>query len=79
MSQITLPLWTFRSLKKNREVLDEAETNEEHLKRSEEAYVELSELYHWTVIECEDKEKKEIRTIESIHQEILSAILQEDK
>lgn len=74
-----VPSWLSYQLKKNREVLDEAETNEEHLKRSEEAYVELSELYHWTVIECEDKEKKEIRTIESIHQEILSAILQEDK
>jgi len=73
-----VPSWLSYELKKNREVLDDAEMNEEHLKRSEDAYIELSELYHWTVIECEDKEKKQIRTIDDIHQEMLSIILKED-
>ena len=59
-------------LKKNREHLDEHEKSEEHLKNSEIAYVELSELYNWTSINCISDGK--IRTIESISEEILNSI-----
>ncbi len=59
-------------LKKNRESLDEHEKCEEHLKNSEVAYVELSQIYNWTTIECIANGK--IRSIENINDEILSHI-----
>ena len=59
-------------LKKNRESLDQHETNEEHLKNSEVAYIELSDMYNWKHINC-IKDKK-IRTIEDINEEIIECI-----
>ena len=59
-------------LKKNRLSLDEHEMNEEHLKNSEVAYVELSELYNWKHINCIKDDN--IRTIEDINEEILNCI-----
>ncbi len=59
-------------LKKNRESLDQHETNEEHLKNSEVAYIELSEMYNWKHINCIKDDK--IRTIEDINEEILSCL-----
>ena len=59
-------------LKKNRENLDEHEVSEEHLKNSEAAYIELSELYNWSYINCIDNKK--IRDILDINKEILETI-----
>lgn len=59
-------------LKKNRISLDQHELSEEHLRNSEMAYVELSEMYNWTNIKC--IENKNIRTIESINEEIMENI-----
>ena len=59
-------------LKKNREYLDEHEKSPEHLKHAEEAYIELSELYNWSRIECVKDD--EIRTIEDINDEIFKII-----
>ena len=59
-------------LKKNRVSLDEHELSEEHLKNSEIAYVELSEMYNWKHINCIKDD--EIRTIEDINREILECI-----
>lgn len=59
-------------LKKNRESLDQHETNEEHLKNSEIAYIELSELYNWKNINCIKDDN--IRSIEDINNEILKCI-----
>lgn len=59
-------------LMKNRDSLDEAEKSEIHLKQAEEAYVELSELYNWDLIECVENEK--IKNIEEINKEIMSII-----
>ena len=59
-------------LKKNRSSLDEHEMSEEHLKNSEIAYVELSEMYNWKNINCIKDDK--IRTIEDINEEILSCL-----
>lgn len=59
-------------LRKNRENIDEHEKSPEHLKASEEAYIELSELYNWSRIECIKDEK--LRTIEDINDEILKII-----
>ena len=59
-------------LKKNRQQLDQHETNEEYLKNSEVAYIELSEMYNWKNINCIKDNK--IRTIESINEEIITYI-----
>jgi len=59
-------------LKKNRESLDQHEVSEEHLKNSEVAYVELSELYNWKHINCIKDNK--IRTIEDINKEIIDCL-----
>ena len=59
-------------LRKNRESIDEHEKSPEHLKASEEAYVELSELYNWDRIECIKDNK--LRTIEDINDEIFEII-----
>ena len=59
-------------LKKNRKSLDEHEKSPEHLKHSETAYVELSELYNWHHINC--IKNKKIRTIEDINEELMKEI-----
>ena len=59
-------------LKKNRTSLDEHEKCEEHLKNSEVAYVELSQIYNWVYINCISDNK--IRTIEDINEEIMDNI-----
>ena len=59
-------------LRKNREFIDEAEKSEEHLKNAEKAYIELSELYHWSKVECIKDGK--LRTIEDINDEIIKII-----
>ena len=59
-------------LKKNRANLDQHETNEEYLKNSEIAYIELSEMYNWKHINCINDNK--IRTIEDINKEIIECL-----
>jgi len=59
-------------LKKNRISLDEHEKSEEHLKKSEVAYLELASYYNWTNINCIKDNK--IRTIEDINEEIIKNI-----
>ena len=53
---------------------DDAEKDDNYLIRSEETYIELSELYHWNTIQCVEDEK--IRTIEEINAEILKAVIE---
>lgn len=56
-------------LKKNRKELpDEAESNEEYLKKGERAYLELAWLYDYLVINCVSDDK--IRSIENINDEL---------
>lgn len=59
-------------LKKNRKFLDEHEQSEAYLRQAEEAYVELSELYHWSTIQCIEDGK--IKSIDSINQEIIEIV-----
>ena len=60
-------------LKQNRaEVADETEKNEKYLKMGEKAYLELSALYDYDVIDC--VRNKEIRTIEDINRELYDKI-----
>ena len=60
------------NLKKNRLSLDEHEKNEEHLKNSEVAYLELASYYNWINIQCVKDDK--IRPIEDINEEIIENI-----
>ena len=60
-------------LKKGRkEVADETEKNEKYLKMGEKAYLELSALYDYDVIDC--VKNKSIRTIEDINVELFDKI-----
>ena len=59
-------------LKKNRLSLDEHEMCEEHLKNSEVAYIELSELYNWKHINCIKEDA--IRSVEDINTEIIECL-----
>lgn len=62
------------ALRKDRkEVGDIAEMNEEHLKNSERAYVELSKLYHWETIDCIGKDEK-LKSIEEIQDDVFRAV-----
>lgn len=67
-----MPLNYSIELRKNRLSTDEHEKDESYLKNSEEAYIELSELYNWDKIECVKEDN--IRTIEDINDEIFDII-----
>lgn len=71
-----MPLKYTLELMKNREVLDDNEKNEDYLRRSEEAYIELSELYGWDKIEC--VKDGNIKTIEEINEEIVKLIIEKE-
>ena len=66
-------------LRKGRETSDAHESSLEHLKNAEETYVELSERFGWTKIECAPNGK--MRTIDSIAEEVYQnlGILHDDK
>ena len=57
--------------------LDDNEKDKEFLRNSEEAYIELSELYGWKRIEC--VENKKIKTREEIHKEIINIVLEKER
>ena len=60
-------------LKKNRpEVADETEKNEKYLKMGEKAYLELSAIYDYDLIDC--VKDRQIRTIEDINNELFDKI-----
>lgn len=69
-----MPYEYSNKLKCNRVHLDEHEKSEEHLRNAEEAYIELSELYNWDVIECVSEGV--IKNKEEINNEIMD-LLQE--
>lgn len=52
---------------------DIAEVKSDHLKASEQAYVELSELYHWTTIDCISKEET-LKSIEEIQKDVKETV-----
>jgi dTMP kinase len=67
-----MPLKYSLQLRKNRKQIDEHEKDEDYLRQSEECYIELSELYNWSKVECIKDEK--IRSIEDINDEIYNII-----
>lgn len=60
--------------KKRAEKLDESESNEHHLRLSEQAYLEMSSLYDFSTVECAKNGK--IKSIEEIHEEVYNIIVQ---
>lgn len=67
-----MPYEYSKVLMQNRKTLDDAEKSPEHIKQAELAYLELSELYNWQLIECIKDNK--IKTVEEINEEILNII-----
>ena len=70
-----MPLEVSNILKQNREFLDEHEKSSTYLKNSEEAYIELSELYNWDTIECSKNGVP--RDINSIAEDIYKIIIKD--
>ena len=64
-----VPHETALDIRKNKEGKN---TSEESLKRAEEAYLELTELYNWDKIEC--IQDNNLKSIEEIQQEIMNII-----
>ena len=64
-----VPFETALTIRTNKEG---KETSEESLKRAEEAYLELTELYNWDKIEC--VQNGTLKSIDDIQQEILNKI-----
>ena len=64
-----VPFETALTIRTNKEG---KETSEESLKRAEEAYLELTELYNWDKIEC--VQNKTLKSIDEIQEEILNKI-----
>jgi dTMP kinase len=59
---------------------DSHETNPEHLKRAEQAYLELAERYNWVRINCApDKTMESLKTIEQIHEEVYERVIDKVK
>lgn len=69
-----VPFSLSKELRKNREILDDNEKDDDYLIRTEKTYIELSSLYNWDVIDCACDSK--LRTIEEINQEILRLVLE---
>ena len=70
-----MPYIAAKELKKYRsEKPDEAEQNEEYLKRGEKAYLELAQLYNYDTIDCIDEEG-EIKSIVKINEEVYQSVI----
>lgn len=67
-----VPSTYIKELLNSREELDDNEKDFEYLKKSEQAYIELSELYGWDRVEC--IANNQLKTIEKINGEILEII-----
>ena len=66
-----MPVEAARVLRQNRtEKLDELERDENHLKLAESAYLELSKMYDYSVVNC--AEDGRIKTIDEISDEVIN-------
>lgn len=68
-----VPFKLSKELRKNRSYIDENEKNDNYQISTEKTYIELSSLYNWNVVNCENDSS--LRTIEDINQEILKIVL----
>ncbi len=57
------------------EIADAHEENIEHLKRAEETYIQLAEIYNWHKIECvSDKTFESLKSPGEIHEEVYNIV-----
>ena len=63
-----------KELKKNREITDEYEKTEDYLKKAEQAYIELSELYNWDIVNCVEDDS--LKSIKEINDEIYNKVIE---
>ena len=66
-----VPTYEIKNLKQTRNTLDQNELDDTYLYHSENTYIELAHIYQFYTIECFDKN---LRSIESIHDEIMKII-----
>ena len=59
-------------LKKARKDTDEHESSIEHLKKAEETYLELTDIYGFLKIECVENDA--IRSIDDIHKDVIESV-----
>ena len=70
-----MPSMFAKKLKQNRnEIPDQLESDEEYLKKAENAYIELASVYKWKTVEC--VENNTIKSIEQIGDEVLKLVLE---
>ena len=62
---------------KRKEASDQHESDKNHLKNAEEAYLELARIYHWKTIECNNG--NDIRSIEDINSEVYNFVSEQIK
>lgn len=67
-----VPYEFIKKLRENRLELDQHEINDDYLKQSENAYLELSKLHHYYIVHC--VKNGILRSKEDIHQEIYEYI-----
>lgn len=67
-----MPYEYSKKLQKNRSELDEHEKSPENIINAENAYLELSDIYEFTKIECIKND--ELRAIDDIHKEIYNIV-----
>ena len=68
-----MPIEYTKKLMNNRTTLDDNEKDTLYLKNSEDAYIELSQLYNWDTIEC--VLDSNLKSIEDINKEIIDIII----
>lgn len=74
-----MPLEVAKILRNKREnsgeKADSHELNFEHLKRAEETYIQLAEIYDWKIIECApEKIIESLKSPENIHEEVYKIV-----
>lgn len=67
-----MPYKFSKILQNNRLELDEHEKSKENIVNAEKAYLEMASLYNFYIIECTNK--KEIKSINEIHEEIYNYV-----
>ncbi len=73
-----VPFTISLELLKNRNgLIDDNEKDQNYLQQAEQAYVELSELYNWSRLECTLNGK--MRSIEDISEDVLKIVLENKK
>lgn len=72
-----VPFYLSKQLMQSRESLDDNEKDDLYLQNAELTYIELSELYNWSRVDCSEFGK--MKSIERINEEILKILLDFDK